>query len=268
MRLNVLIYFVLLVIVVSGCRNSPKVIQSINDKEQRATVPIQSTGIFSTEDADSPIDNPGISTDTDGMHNVKAIEVLQATKYVYVKVKEGDAEYWIATTKQEVNVNENYFYRGGLLKTNFESKEHNRIFDRIYLVSRIIPTDHGSQGNMANNESEIDITASDENKSIDLIKMEGSITIKELLDNLAKYDGQVVQISARCVKVNPNIMGRNWVHLEDGTQGNFDMVATTDIPIPEGNVVTLKGTINLDVDFGAGYRYEVIMEEATVLKMQ
>jgi hypothetical protein len=32
-----------------------------------------------------------------------------------------------------------------------------------------------------------------------------------------------------------------------------------------GDIVTFSGTIALDKDFGAGYKYEVIMENATIL---
>ena len=89
---------------------------------------------------------------------------------------------------------------------------------------------------------------------------EGSIKIKELVENKEKYAGQEVQLSGEVIKVNPNIMGRNWIHLIDGTMDDYDLVITTDINIPEGAFVTLKGQVSLDKDFGAGYFYEVIVE--------
>ena len=67
------------------------------------------------------------------------------------------------------------------------------------------------------------------------------------------------------VKVNNGIMGRNWVHVEDGSKsgGNpLNLTVTTSLQIPVGSQVTLKGTIALDKDFGAGYRYPIIMENA------
>ena len=61
-------------------------------------------------------------------------------------------------------------------------------------------------------------------------------------------------------------MGRNWIHLRDGSQDDYDFVVTSSSMIPEGHVVTLSGTLNLDKDFGAGYRYDIIVENAQVIK--
>jgi hypothetical protein len=60
------------------------------------------------------------------------------------------------------------------------------------------------------------------------------------------------------------IMNRNWIHIQDGTGDQLDLTVTTTENIALGSVVTLKGTIALDKDFGAGYRYDIIMEGAVV----
>jgi hypothetical protein len=60
------------------------------------------------------------------------------------------------------------------------------------------------------------------------------------------------------------IMNRNWIHIQDGTGDKLDLTVTTTENIALGSVVTLKGTIALDKDFGAGYRYDIIMEGAVV----
>ena len=93
---------------------------------------------------------------------------------------------------------------------------------------------------------------------------EGAIPIAELMNNRGQYEGKLVKVTGKCVKVNSEIMGRNWVHLQDGSGENFDLTITTDENIEVGSVVTVEGTIALNKDFGAGYRYEVIMEEARV----
>jgi hypothetical protein len=63
-------------------------------------------------------------------------------------------------------------------------------------------------------------------------------------------------------------MGKNWVHLQDvsGDTGKrtSDLVVTTQDAPKVGDVVTAKGTLHKDKDFGAGYKYRVIVEEATV----
>ena len=65
-----------------------------------------------------------------------------------------------------------------------------------------------------------------------------------------KYEGKTVQISGKCVKVNPNIMNRNWLHIKDGTKDDFDLVITSDTFFPEGSEVTMKATVVLNKDFG------------------
>jgi predicted NAD/FAD-dependent oxidoreductase len=77
-----------------------------------------------------------------------------------------------------------------------------------------------------------------------------------------------VALQTKVVKVNRGILGKNWLHLQDGTgnqaAGTNDLVVTTD-SLPEvGEVVTITGNLSRDRDFGAGYRYGVIIENAEV----
>jgi hypothetical protein len=73
-----------------------------------------------------------------------------------------------------------------------------------------------------------------------------------------------VKIRGEVVKFSPHIMNRNWVHVQDGTRdGNdYDLTVTTHDSIPEGGIGLFEGVISLDVDFGAGYKYDVIMQDA------
>ena len=59
-------------------------------------------------------------------------------------------------------------------------------------------------------------------------------------------------------------MAMHWVHLKDGTgeEGTDDLTITTDETVIVGQVVTFEGTIVLNKDFGAGYKYDVIMQQA------
>ena len=68
----------------------------------------------------------------------------------------------------------------------------------------------------------------------------------------------------KVTKVNSGILGKNWVHIQDGTEaeGNFDLTVTTQETAKVGDVVVVQGKITLNKDFGSGYKYDVIMEEA------
>ena len=61
-------------------------------------------------------------------------------------------------------------------------------------------------------------------------------------------------------------MGHNWIHLIDGSKDDFDLVITSDALVTVGNVVTMKGVVAINKDFGAGYSYELIIEEGVVVE--
>jgi hypothetical protein len=97
---------------------------------------------------------------------------------------------------------------------------------------------------------------------------EGCLTVAKLMENKQSYSGKVIKIKGNVTKFNPQIMGKNWVHIQDGTefQGVFDLTITTDILVTVGETVTFEGKIALDKDFGYGYVYNVLMEEGKLVK--
>ena len=82
--------------------------------------------------------------------------------------------------------------------------------------------------------------------------------------------GKTVVVRGKVMKFLPEIMKKNWIHLQDGTGDEkaktHDLTFTTADTVAAGDVVTLKGTLRLNKDFGSGYTYEVIVEEAKVQK--
>ena len=198
-------------------------------------------------------------------HTVVALETLPTSKYIYVRVKEGQEEFWLATILQEVNVGRSYFYRGGLLKTNFESKEYNRTFDKLYLVSQLVPSDHGNSvggSGAAPSTSPIPSAVA----PLPPLDVPGSTKIADLIADPKSFGGKTIQVSGTCTKVNPNIMGRNWIHVKDKSKGDPELVITTDAPVAEGQVVTIIGTVVLNKDFGAGYKYDILLEGGRLVK--
>jgi hypothetical protein len=224
-----------------------------------------SSGIFSEDGSSTTLKDGSIS---DEVHTVVVNEVLPTEKYVYLNVNEGNETFWIATLKKEVRKGESYFYKNGLLKTNFESKEYKRTFDKIYLVTNIVPANHGSAemaNDMMNNPKSMDNPSANNSPNRNIVQP-GSIRIADIIDNPSKYEGQSVQISGQCTKLNANIMGRNWIHLNDGSNNGKDLIITSQAMVSEGETVTMKGVVNLNRDFGAGYKYEIIIEEGELIK--
>ncbi len=95
-----------------------------------------------------------------------------------------------------------------------------------------------------------------------------TISIAELYANKTVYQGKTVRLHGKVVKYNPNIMGKNWVHIQDGTEheGKNDLTATTGMTTKVGDEITIEGTVVLNKDLGAGYFYEILLEDATIVK--
>jgi hypothetical protein len=202
------------------------------------------------------------------LHTVVVKEILPTSKYVYLNVEEGPENFWIAVIKQDIKIGETYYYKRALLKTNFESKEHNKVFDKIYLVTNLVSSVHGDDATqeMSNvNTDNIDANKGSQASIKRNIEQKGSIKIAELVKDPKKYEGKTVQISGECVKVNAGIMDRNWIHLKDGSKDDFDLVVTTDVIVPIGKVVTMKALVTLNKDFGAGYIYDLILENGIII---
>ena len=110
-----------------------------------------------------------------------------------------------------------------------------------------------------------DATTGKEDIKIDPV--EGCITIADLFSNKTKYSGETVRVRGKITKINPEIMGKNWIHLQDGTEfeGSFDLTATTEQQFTIGLIVTIEGKVAIDKDFGYGYSYAVIIEDCKLI---
>ena len=114
-------------------------------------------------------------------------------------------------------------------------------------------------------------TISNDKKSAVIVKKmdiklepcDGCTSISSLLSNKQSFSGKVIRVKGQVTKFNPEIMGKNWVHIQDGSefQGGFDLTITTDKKVSLGDTVTFEGKIVLDKDFGYGYFYNILMEE-------
>jgi hypothetical protein len=218
-----------------------------------------------------------------GIHTAIVQEVLQAGQYTYLKVKEGDAELWLAVTALQAEVGKTYYYKDGMEMTNFHSKELNRDFPKVYFINEF-STDpnmkpsadrtpgHGQTGDMGGHSGMggpgdlQPVKPQIEKQDVKVAPAAGGITIADLYAKKDKYSGKSVKISGKVVKFSPEIMGKNWIHIQDGTdsKGDFDLTVTTMATAKVGDVITIEGKVALDKDFGAGYFYKVIVEDATV----
>lgn len=237
-----------LIVIISAlvaCNNGPKEIKPV------ATQPSESKTIFEDNHNHNHDDEEAM---TDAWHTVMIKEVLQAEKYSYLLVTHGSKEMWVATLKAAYEPGETYRMKTGLLKTNFKSIEHNRTFAEIYLVSEIYPETAETPSSTTTDEI-------DELESGSTVP-DGVTRIADIVKSPQDFAGKQVRIYGKVVKANPNIMDRNWLHIDDGSAPDFDFVLTTQSNVPLGHEVAFDGVIAANRDFGAGYTYKVIMENA------
>jgi len=73
--------------------------------------------------------------------------------------------------------------------------------------------------------------------------------------------------AGKVVKGTSGVLGRNWLHLRDGSGSeatqDFDLIATTEATV-QLDVVTIQGAVTVDKDLGSGYAYKVLIEDAKV----
>ena len=204
-------------------------------------------------------------------------EVHQAGVYTYLLVDQNRKDIWIAVPAMEARAGETYFFEGGLEMTDFESKELGRTFESVLFVEEISKTPLEGQSNVMGADmmegmmedgtvhaGRVDV----DKKNIQMEHAEGEITIAALFANKQEFDGQTIRVRGEVTKFNSAIMDRNWVHLQDGTEyeGHFDLTATTSLDFEVGSTVVLEGTVSIDKDFGYGYVYEILLENAVVAR--
>jgi len=205
------------------------------------------------------------------MHKVMVKEVLQTNSYSYLLVSENNEEFWIATSKADVKVASEIYYTHATKMANFNSKELNRVFETLYLVDAISdkpisnsPAKPATNPHKITKSTKKGGTKLKQDIKIDPIK--GGTTIAELYKNKASLAGKKVILKGKVIKVNKNIIDRNWIHIQDGSQ--FESIYSVTITSKElvnvGNIVTFEGIVTLDKKFGAGYSYDLIVEEAVV----
>jgi len=206
----------------------------------------------------------------DGLYTVKVKNVEQVEKYTYLQVKAKGPAYWVALPSREIAVGSVISYRGGMLMENFESKELGKTFDKILFLEGLEgDSPEGPAGGMGM------MSGSTQGSKVNVEKLdtqvaaaEGSIALEELFSDPGKYDGKTIIVSGEVAKYNPAIMERNWIHIQDGTEfeGKYDLTATSSESFEVGQKVSLQGTIALNRDFGYGYSYEVLLENATAVR--
>jgi len=196
-------------------------------------------------------------------HIAKVMDKIDVKGYSYLQVTENKNDFWIAVPTMEIEIGETVYFSKFMVMEDFHSDNIDKSFDEILFVedARKSPTPDEMKkihsGATSTDKQQISITPLKDGKNIQQIYSESS-----------ELKGKVVQVKGQVVKFNKQIMKRNWIHLQDGTgtKNNFDLVVTSDQDVNVGDIIIAEGKLAVDKDFGAGYYFPVIIEDATITK--
>jgi len=196
-------------------------------------------------------------------------EFVGGGTYAYLNVTENNDSYWMAIPNMDVKEGGTYYYNGGMMMKDFKSEQLNRIFDEIVFVEGIRTSEELLKPTENDDHNHTHTPTEDVVEEVVKIeKATDGIYLKELLSNKQAFVGKEVILKGKVIKVNNGIMEKNWVHIVDGTQfeDKKSITVTTQEIIEVGAVVTFKGKVTLEKDFGYGYVYDILLEEGELIK--
>lgn len=214
----------------------------------------------------SKINNAATAVKTD-VHKIVVKEALDGGNYAYLNVDENGQNYWMAITNMPVIVGDTYYYDGGMVMKDFESKQLNKTFDEIVFANTVRKTEILEAAAIEAENPHAAAPVAVEN-DLKIEKPKNGTSLAELFSAKKSFSAKSIIVKGKVVKVNNGIMDKNWVHIVDGTQfeNKADLAITTTETVNVGDIVTFKGVIILDKDFGQGYIYDILLEEAELIK--
>lgn len=189
----------------------------------------------------------------EGVKKVEVIQMIPAAGYSYIEGRQDGETMWLAGPPIQAGEGDVLYYTQSMTMTGFESTALERTFDKILFVNAFYTTPPGQQQPMGESPGAAMAAAMDAGPRK---------SVADIRQNGAAMAGETVTVSGKVVKVNANIMDRNWVHLQDGSaEGEAgDLLITTTETFTVGENATIKGVVVVGKDFGAGYSYDVLLE--------
>lgn len=198
----------------------------------------------------------------------EVLETRDVDSYTYLRLKTKEGETWAAVPATALKKGAQVTIGNTMVMENFESKTLKRKFDRIVFGSIADPnakpapamaTPHGAPAVAAAPVAKLARAAGPDAK-----------TVADIVTGKAALKDKPVLVRGQVVKVSNGIMGKNWLHLQDGSgsaaNSTNDILVTTQDKAAVGDIVNAKGTVRTDVNLGSGYAYAVLVEDASLRK--
>ena len=216
----------------------------------------------------------------------KVLETMNGGGYTYLLLQNGGEKVWVAIPLTKVSVGQQLSLLPGFEMKNFSSKGLNRKFDSVVFSAGMANSDkvalspsaiqmvhqgvpdapQGAKGQQAKQSKPAAKPVSMKNAKIPKAKGANAYTVAEIFAKRGKLEKKQVVVRGRVTQVAERIMKKNWVHIVDGSgskgKKTDQLVVTTKQYVKEGDVVTATGTLYNNLDFGSGYRYQVLIQDA------
>lgn len=206
---------------------------------------------------------------TDGTLTGTLLEQIDAEPYSYLRLKTASGDVWAAVNQAPLTIGSAVTVSNVMLMEQFESKSLKRTFDRIYFGALGAPDAASADGSAPPVSVGAPPTPAAQISPVAKAQGADARTIEELWAQKDALSGKTVTIRGVVVKYNPGVMGKNWIHLQDGSgnplQRTHDITVTTLEAAALDATITITGTVRLNRDFSAGYVYPLIVEDAKVV---
>ncbi len=205
-----------------------------------------------------------VASVANGMATGVVAETFDGGGYTYVRVDAGEQQLWAAGPTTAIAVGDTVTFSTMIPMKDFHSKAMNRDFPVLYFVDGFstLGSAGGSSAPAVAQSNPHAPAAAAADVPVEMIeKVEGGYTIAEALAQKAELAGKPIKVRGKVTKYTPGIMGKTWIHIVDGS-GSEDLIVTTKDSTAMGAVIVAEGALSLDRDFGMGYFYKVLMEDA------
>ena len=193
-------------------------------------------------------------------------DIIDVPSYTYVEVETGNDKAWAAVPTTSVSIGDEVSFSAATPMEKFYSRTLDREFAVIYFVDRFI-TDAGittmstaaaaAHGQLSQEAAVVPVN--------EINKVDGGNTIAEIHARKGELDGNTIRVRGQVTRFTANVLEVNWVHIRDSS-GAANLTVTTDATVAINDVVIVEGKLGLDRDYGYGYVYPVILQDARITK--
>ena len=195
-------------------------------------------------------------------------EVIPVQSYLYLRLETQNGEIWTAVNQATLLVGATVTVYNVMLMEQFASPTLKRTFARIYFGS-LVPVESSPSSAVATTDTTAAAAADAMIGAVAPATGSGAHTVGGLWRQKDRLTSTTVSVRGVVVRYNAGVMGKNWIHLQDGSgvtsAGTHDLAATSIEEAAVGDTIILMGIARTNVDVGGGYKFVLLLENARIV---